>query len=199
MITVITPPTSNDLTTVAAAQRELQLPVSESTPVIEALIRQASIMCARYCGRAEGFGRATVRQTERLTRGAACIILERDIAPAVAAVTEAGVTLAATDYELDGSLLYRLSGDHRASWSPATVVVTYAAGLTLPGSVDGDLERACLATMQALYSARGRDPMLRSESADGVGSMSYLDPRAGAEAVPPIAAGLLAPWLRLTL
>lgn len=199
MLTVITPPASSDLTTVETAVRELALTQEADLGGLDALIRQASAICARYCGRSEGFGRATVRQTDRLSRAADCIILERDLAPSIASITEGGVALAGTDYELDGSLLYRLAGDRRTTWQPAVVVVTYDAGYSLPASVPGDLERACLLLMQGMFSARGRDPLVRSESADGVGSVSYLDPRAGAEALPPQVAGLLSSWLRVAI
>lgn len=199
MLTVITPPASSDLTTLETAVRELALTQEADLTGLEALIRQASAMCGRYCGRSEGFGRATVRQTERLTRVAHCIILERDLAPTITGITEGGVALAGTDYELDGSLLYRLAGDRRTTWQPVSVVVTYEAGYSLPASVPGDLERACLLLMQGMFSARGRDPLVRSESADGVGSVSYLDPRAGAEALPPQVAGLLSSWLRVAI
>ncbi len=44
------------------------------------------------------------------------------------------------------------------------------------------------------WQARGRDPRVRSEAAEGVGKISYLDSRAGAEALPLEAMGLLSPW-----
>ena len=63
MITVTTPPATNMLTVLATAARELA--ISDATAGLQELIGQASDVCARYCGRPEGFGRATVRQTER--------------------------------------------------------------------------------------------------------------------------------------
>jgi hypothetical protein len=194
MITIITPPATNALTVLATAARELAIP--EATSGLQELIGQASDICARYCGRPEGFGRATVRQTERSV-DLPCIILDRDLNPAITSVIEDGTTLAATDYELDGSLLYRLSGDYRIQWRAAVVQVTYAAGYALLTDLPQDIERACLATLAGLQTARGRDPRIRSESADGVGSVSYLDPRAGAEAIPIEAAALLAPWRKM--
>lgn len=199
MLTVLTPPTTSDLTTVAAAARELMLAQDAQFAGLDALIRQASAICARHCARPEGFGRATVRQTERLARRTDCIVLDRDLAPAIASVTEGGVALSASAYELDGARLFRLSDDRRVPWQPVSVVVTYDAGYALPGSVPGDLERACLLLMQAMFSARGRDPLLRSESAEGVGAVAYLDPRSGVEALPPQVGGLLDAWLRVSV
>jgi hypothetical protein len=196
MITVTTPPTTNMLTVLATAARELA--ISDATAGLQELIGQASDACARYCGRAEGFGRATVVQTERDVN-AACIVMERDINPAITSVVEEGTTLAAADYELDGSLLYRLTDDSRKPWDAAKVVITYAAGYVLLTDTPQDLERACIATLGAIYAGRGRDPRVRSEAADGVGSVSYLDPKAGAEALPVEAAALLGPYRKINL
>jgi hypothetical protein len=196
MITVITPPTTNMLTVTSTAARELT--IAEATAGLQELIGQASDACARYCGRAEGFGRATIAQTERDIY-APCIVLGRDINPAITSVVEDGTTLAAADYELDGSLLYRLSDDMRAEWNAAKVVITYAAGYVLLTDTPQDLERACIATLGAIYAGRGRDPRVRSEAADGVGSVSYLDPKAGAEALPVEAAALLGPYRKISL
>jgi hypothetical protein len=195
MITIITPPTTNMLTVTATAARELA--ISDATAGLQELIGQASDVCARYCGRPEGFGRATVRQTERNVN-LPCIILDRDIAPAITSVIEDGTTLAVTDYELDGSLLYRLSGDYRIQWRATVLQVNYAAGYTLLTDLPQDIERACLIVLQAIYSSRGRDPHIRSESADGVGSVSYLDPRSNSDALPAQAITLLQPWRKMS-
>jgi hypothetical protein len=195
MITIITPPTTNMLTVTATAARELA--IADATAGLQELIGQASDVCARYCGRPEGFGRATVRQTERNVN-LPCIILDRDIAPAITSVVEDGTTLAATDWELDGSLLYRLSGDYRIQWRATVLQVTYAAGYTLLTDLPQDIERACLIVLQAIHSSRGRDPHIRSESADGVGSVSYLDPRSNSDALPAQAITLLQPWRKMS-
>jgi hypothetical protein len=195
MITIITPPTTNMLTVTATAARELA--ISDATAGLQELIGQASDVCARYCGRPEGFGRATVRQTERNVN-LPCIILDRDIAPSITSVVEDGTTLAATDWELDGSLLYRLSGDYRIQWRATVLQVTYAAGYTLLTDLPQDIERACLIVLQAIHSSRGRDPHIRSESADGVGSVSYLDPRSNSDALPAQAITLLQPWRKMS-
>jgi hypothetical protein len=197
MITVITPPATNALTVTATATRELDLHGTPATTGLQELIGQASDVCARYCGRPEGFGRATVRQTERNVN-LPCIILDRDIAPSITSVIEDGTTLAVTDYELDGSLLYRLSGDYRIQWRATVIQENYAAGYTLLTDLPQDIERACLIVLQAIHSSRGRDPHIRSESADGVGSVSYLDPRSVSDALPAQAITLLQPWRKMS-
>lgn len=196
MITVITPPATNALTVTATAERELNLNGTPALAGLQELIGQASDVCARYCGRPEGFGRATVRQTER-SLDADAIILDRDINPTITSVIEDGTTLASTDYELDGSLLYRLSDDIRIRWRANVVAVTYVGGFTLLTDLPQDIERACLIVLSAIHSSRGRDPHIRSEAADGVGSVSYIDPRAASDGLPAHATTLLQPWRKI--
>jgi hypothetical protein len=199
MLTTITPATSGDLTTLATAKRELGVTFSTDDARIEDLVTAASAMCAQHCNRPEGFGRATVKQVERLVRSRDALILSRDLSPAIISIVEDGVTLTVPNWEIDGTLLYRLEDDERVCWSRgAKVEITYEAGLTLPGSVPADLERAALTVVQTLYSSAGRDPAIKAESVDGVGSVTY-DMRSGAEAVPAGCCALLAPWRRVVL
>lgn len=81
------------------------------------------------------------------------------------------------------------------------VAVEYTGGYALPGSdaptLPADIEGACLDTVRALWTSTGpgaRDPMLRSESIQGVGATSWLDPQAGAGGLPPGVAAALAPY-----
>jgi hypothetical protein len=190
MLSVITPATSSDLTILATLKAELGITGTTQDAYLSTLIAQVSDGCARYCRRTT-FGRERVAQTERISTPRDCIVLDRDLAPSIVSVVEDGTTLAAADYEIDGALLYRLESDSRIRWPVAKIVVTYDAGYTLLTDLPADLERAALDWAKALYSAQGRDPMLRSESADGVGSASYLDPRGGLLAAPPQTSSIL--------
>lgn len=200
MLTVTVNPTSNDLTTASTAQRELSLGQDDLTGLAE-LITQASFLVASHCSRwhATGheFGEQTVRQTERLTRPLWSIKLERDLNPAITSITEDGTALTAADYELEGERLYRLDAEgDRTCWPATRIVITYTTGFDLVPGLPPDIERACLLVLQQIIATRTRDPMVRSESVDGVVAISYLDPRAGSEGVGPIAADLLKPWKR---
>lgn len=198
MLQVITPAVTNDLTILATVKAELRLTAATDDAYLDSLIAQVSDACARYCRRS-GWGRETVRQTERLTRCREVIILDRDLLPAVSAVTVDGTALAGTDYERDGALLHRLSSDRRVDWTGSKVVIDYQAGFATLTDLPYDLERAALEWIKAAYSARGRDPLLRSQSVQDVGSESYLDPRSGMEAMPPQCAALLDPWRLVAL
>jgi hypothetical protein len=199
MIELVTAAPSQDLTVLATAKQELGVTDGWNDARIAQLIVQASSTIAGYCNRPEGFGLATWRETLRQVWHRECLILRRDLAPSITTLVEDGVTLTATDYFLEGSLVYRLKSDRVVDWSASKIVITYDAGFTLVSDLPAEIERACLTTVQALFSAVARDPMIRSESAEGVGARSYLDPRAGMEALPPQAAGMLSAWRRLSV
>jgi hypothetical protein len=173
MLTVLTPAVTHDLTKVEAVKLELGIAGDDQDAPLAAMIRQASEALARHCARTT-FGEETYRQTERLAEPVEAIILERDLKIAVSAVTVNGEALDPAEWELEGSLLYRLSGDRRVAWCPGVVAVEYTAGYVLPDGAPADLARACLLTVTALWHARGRDPMLRSESAEGVGTTQWF-------------------------
>lgn len=189
MLSILDPATTNDLTILATLKTELGITDTASDAYLADLIRQASDTVTRYCGRAT-FNRETVQQTERLTCRRECIVLDRDILPAITSVTEGGTALTADEYELDGSLLYRLCGDVRICWAACKVVIVYAAGYVSLTDVPYDLERAVLITAAAWHSAKGRDPMLRSETTEGVGATSWIA-TAGMAAMPPQAVSIL--------
>ncbi|MDO9712452.1 hypothetical protein [Paracraurococcus lichenis] len=176
MLTVLTPASTDDLTILATLKAELGVTDAASDTYLADLITQVSGTCASFCGR-PGWGRETVRQIERLAGWRDCIFLERDLVPSISSVTAADTALVAdVDYELDGSLLYRLSGDRRVAWSCGRVVIEYAAGYPLLGGLPYDLERAALDLCKAWWSAKGRDPQVRSLKVLNEIETAYFDP-----------------------
>jgi uncharacterized phiE125 gp8 family phage protein len=204
IVTVITLPAATRLATLEALKAELSIPASDPTSdvALEGLLDQASAATARWCGLA--MARQTLREAFRLWRPLEVLVLSCGPVAAITAVTEAGTAVAAENWEADlaSGLLWRLSAGERCRWIATGIVVDYAAGWLLPGQDGRDLppeiERACILAAAAMWHARGRDPLLRSEAVEGVGSTSFLDPRGGMEGLPPQAAGLLAPWRRIS-
>lgn len=177
MLEVLTPAGSSDLTTLATAKRELGVADATQDARIADLIREASDLVAQWCNRA-GFGRETLRQTERLASPVDVLVLQRDLGVTVTTVIEDGVALSAGDYERGGVLLYRLRGDLRVLWTARTVVIEYQAGFALPDDVPAALERACLDLLAGLWHGQGRDPAVRNETTEGVGAVGYFEHRA---------------------
>jgi hypothetical protein len=108
-------------------------------------------------------------------------------------------------YEVDTSagFVWRLDadGDDRVPWFAERVSISYDAGWVLPGLTGRNLpaavERACVLTVAAWASARGRDPLLRSEAVEGVGSSSWIATD-NTGALPPQAVDALARYISYT-
>ena len=192
MISVLVPATSSRLTTLEAVKRELSIAGTSEDARLLAYIDQASAVIADYLGRT--LARETVAETLRLQTSAEVIKLTRWPVVSVSRVVEDGETLVAADYEIDRSFIYRLLSDERARWPAAKIVITYVAGYDLPSGVPSAIGRAATQLVVAMNASRGRDPALRSESVEGVGSQSWLDPRNGGGPLPDGVVALLNPY-----
>jgi len=176
---VITPAPTGDLTVLETVKSVLNIADTSIDERLCQLIRQVSAQIEGWCRRPEGFGRETVEQTVRRLPGdsaPARLILERDLVPSVEVVTADGVDLGPDEWLLDGSLLLRLCGDRPSHWRSTKVVIRYSAGYVLLTDFPYDIEAACLDLVTRAWHSQGRDPLLRSASADGVGADSYFDP-----------------------
>ena len=192
MLSVLVPATSSRLTSLDAVKRELSISGTSDDARLLAYIDQASAVIADYLGRP--LGRETVAETLRLSAASETIMLSRWPVVSVTSVVEDGVTLAATDYEIDRSFAHRLFDDERARWPAVKVILTYVAGYDLPDGVAPAIERAATQLVVAMNASRGRDPSLRSESVEGVGAQSWLDPRNGGGPLPDGVVALLNPY-----
>nr|WP_294564487.1 phage head-tail connector protein [uncultured Rhodopila sp.] len=173
MLTVTTPVAATALCTLDAVKAELKITTTDNDTEISGLIAAASTAISNYCGRTS-FGLETVLQTERLTTTRNRIILARDLLPVITSITLDGTALVFnTDYEIDGQLLYRLSGVSRVQWCGSVLTIAYTAGYALPGGAPADLSRAAVITVAGWYSARGRDPYLKTQEQPGLGTQTY--------------------------
>lgn len=204
LLRVVTPPSSSMLTTLDAVRDELGNYDPLSAARMQRLIREASGLVSAFmdCRLAkaryeETFGSPTLcvqagwRHTSPLTLSVLPVVQ-------IVAVVSGGVTH-------DASLVtVGADGQLAGWWGRGATVVTYDAGYVVPGqaslsvssTLPADIERACIDTVVALWHRAGRgDPMIRSESVEGVGSTSYLDPASGpAAALPPTAVAALASY-----
>lgn len=196
MIEIITPASTGHLTTLARVKDELSISGTAEDLRLATLIGEASDLITAYCNR-DTFGAETLRQTERLSTCRECLILERDLSPAITSVTVDNTALLAADYERDGALLYRLRDDRRVAWQPGKVVILYTAGYTLLGGLPYAIERAAVDLIVLMYRGAGRDTAVRQEMVEGVGTTSYFDQRVGADL--PLSADRMAQLLRYRL
>jgi len=190
MLIVITPASNKRLSTRA----DLQAAVAGlSDTAADKFLDRAGAMIEGYCGRV--LVSETVRQTERgVSTGA--LILDRWPVSSITSVIEDGTTLSASDYERDGSFLFRLVSDARTNWVADKVVINYVAGYS---TVPADLEQASQTLAVSLASSVGRDPTIRSESIPDVRNVSYLDPDAGGGVLPESVVTLLYPYREVRL
>lgn len=197
IFTITAPATERKLCTLAALKQELSVTGSAQDAALEARIVEASRVIESYCRRV--FARETVREVFRRTHIDE-LNLRRYPVTTVTSLEIDGTTMAGTDYELDAEAgqLWRLRDDCRIQWCAGKVTAVYSSGYVLPGlpnpDLPEDISRACVLLAAATELSEGRDPMLRSDSAQDVGQTSWLDPRAGMEALPPQVAGLLEPY-----
>lgn len=184
MLTVLTPASSSRLTTVENVRLDLGLPDGGlSAAAIARLIDQASAAIAQFCQRS--FGVEALRETPHVPARGDRLVLSRDPLIEVTKVTRLGEVISASDYEVDGGVLRLLRGSWWNACRGTGLSVEYRAGFTLPGdavtsgpALPADVERAAIMMVGTMLSMRGRDPLLKSENVQGVGSSSYATPAA---------------------
>jgi hypothetical protein len=204
ILTVSAAASARDLVALDVVQSELNVSASTYNARLAAQIARASRAVERHCNRV--FAKQTYVETLRLDRAMPRLSLSQWPLISLTSIVEDGVTLATTEREYDAEhgILYRLDGaDSRIDW-PATVkiVVTYVAGYlvptqTAPGdALPADIAAAAIEVVKDMHFGAEHEPRLRSETWEGLGSASYLDPRAGDGALPATAAALLANYAR---
>lgn len=180
ILSVTTPADDYALLTVAELRAAAGVSDKKSDPALKAIGLEAAERIAEWCRIATANGSTptvkaeTLTETYRLHRGAETLILSRRFA-AVTSITENGATLTAgTDFEANGDagLIKRLRGERECWWPCATVVVVYRAGFAeIPATIKG----VVMDFVRMRLSQRGRDPLVRSETTDGVDSVTYRD------------------------
>lgn len=144
---------------------------------------------AAYCART--FGAETVADIFMLDtspctapdslRRAHPLVLSRDKLSRVLSVTTSAGIMDPSQYyaDLGAGLLFSLYGGLNIMWTGYPVVVQFVSGWVLPGdparTLPQVIEDVCIDTAAADWYARGRDPGLRNETVEGVGTIRYTD------------------------
>lgn len=187
---------SNDfnLTTLPAIKRELDVTTTDIDSYFGSQIPRVSTSISRYCRRI--FARQRYVDTFKVHwRGSGHSAHRLGLAhwPIVVIdeVQQNGFLLAESDYEIDYESGRLIKDTH---WDYGTLEVTYVAGWVLPGwapdSVGGDplppdVEQAAIEMVIAnrqtgRLSYTDRDPYVRSETVEGVGTLTYSQTAIGA-------------------
>lgn len=199
MLIVLTPATKSRLTTVQAVRQRLGITEEQANEAeVNRMIDTASRMARDYCGR--GFGRQTVKQVEAYERPVRGIVL--DLSPATIATVRYGDTdLVEGEYVLDtgANILMRDPSGCPGWWGK--VEITYTGGYILPEEENPDLpatvEHAVLLLVGALWSIKGRDALVKSETVEGIGRTDYWVAGANSALPDPNAQQLLDPYRRI--
>lgn len=210
--TVIEPATCFDLTTLLNVKTDIGLDddTDASTDIyLKRVIRQTSKAIAQYCNLI--FPLQTYQDVFRpqqdwwpvtIPNGQAPLVLARsplvDVTSIVVKDGTTDVTLVEdTDFEIDPQTgeIWRLDNyDNPRRWDAVKTVVVYRAGFTLPGQtgtdnqleiVAPDLEDAAIRLIKARWLAKDRDPYLKTDTVDGVGTQTYWIPNSPDGNMPP--------------
>lgn len=215
-LTVSSDAESTNLTTRTRVKTMLAITSSDEDAYLDMVIPQASAAACNYIGVRAGddglctLGKETVIETFRLTREEPGIPLSRWPVVSITTVVEDDDEdeLESDEYEIDKptGILRRLDGDeNRLNWTSVKVTVTYIAGWVLPGdsgtrTLPYDIEDAVISLIKAARAARTRDPLIRSESVDGVGRTDYWVRGIGESGgIPPDVASKLDPYRNLNI
>jgi hypothetical protein len=200
-LTVDTPATSYDLTTLAVAKEELDISDSQYDGMLQRWISETSILLAGSCNRV--FGLETVTE---VFSGLGSLMLSRYPVTNLISIVDSGSTDQMAYFVLNPTTgVLRRAGlpndwmdrnlDHMADWTCwYQLTVQYTAGYSLPGSVPLPLQQACLTLLKHRWSARTRDPSLRAIDIPGVVSKTFWVSN-NADGLPPEVQQLLDPYM----
>jgi hypothetical protein len=197
-ITTTTPPATNSLTTTDVVLEDWGID-GVNQPFIDRAIKRCSRAAADYCNRDFGIARYSVicrleqgYRDGHLTLGAKNpIMLPQWPIASIVSLTETDQSqvvttlIEDTDFEVDRDTgrLYRLDAYQRPRdwWPSVTVNVDLWAGYIMPGQSTAGLPAGALNIPEHLEDAVGRmvfesqrDPFVRSETVEGVGSINYI-------------------------
>lgn len=224
-LVVTTPATTRNLTTVAAVNLDLGLTTGTHDAWIASVLPRVSARVETYCERV--FARETVTETWRDIRGQAqtdtrpaierlggtkrpSLRLSRTPTSGTPTITltdgEDTEVLETDEYSLDAStgVLLRLNDSgHSIYWPSSRIDVAYTGGYLLPDQesrdLPEDLEGAVIDMVKLRFYARLRDPSLKSETVDLMGSQTFWMPGSGDTDIPETIRAVLDGYRRVSV
>lgn len=192
IVTVVTPATSHDLTTLATVKVDFGISDTSQDVKIARWIKEASGEIARYCNRT--FGLERVRETFYFPTGNfdGQIYLTRTPVQSIVSVIGNSETLDVAAYAVDGSsgAVRRPDGNTLTGWPFYSSVIEYWGGYALLDDLPYDIERACLDTIKGYSYKQKQDPMLKEFEVPGVLREAYFWPSGDGGLSPDVKAKL---------
>jgi len=182
MLTIPSPNTDRTLLTIAELRAAAGVSGTSRDTELTALGGYIGAVIASACGVARVGAIPPTLRLESVVETFYCggthsrdaLQLARLPVAAITTVTESTSTLSAADYQLDGTMLYRMSSTRRSCWHFGPVVVAYNAGWAV---VPDDLKYAAIKFVQSALVQGGRDPMLKRKVTVGVSEYEWwVDP-----------------------
>lgn len=219
MLTVTTRAATGRLVTLDDARLDLGLSAEAvPNPRLARIIDQASGRVSSYCNRT--FGRQIYRETILCFPENGLLLGAGPVNRIISVGILGGAGFDAAEYALsDGQL--RLTHGPRPGWGDGsaynlwrsimpTIVVDYEAGWLLPGEDIGEtfqgdvplpaeVEAAVMQLVAVAAAGIGRDPTVKSETVEGIGSTSFYVQGAAAGLPHPAAETALQPYRNLVL
>lgn len=201
MFSVTSAASSRALLTLAEIKTALGVTTSDDDVRLTTLGLQVSDMISLACGvPADGVTpptlfKETISETVRLSAPANSIVLSRRFIYSMTSVVVGDTTLTTSEYEVDksvGILRYLTSTGAYVQWPSGKTVVTYVAGFA---TAPEPLKLAATTLVREGYSGLDRDPLVRGETFEGLGSIQYFQSAlAGSTGLPKAVEELLAPY-----
>lgn len=208
ILTVTSAASNRKLTTLQRVCDELKLDTGQYDALLNAKIDEASSDAEAYTG--QSFAQEGVSETfwhEANDDLPLYFLLDRIPVKTIASVTVDDSVIDASLYRLDPTrgLLFGLDANgYPLRWMFAkSIVIAYTGGYILPGSTPGTGETALPAGVQGavvdlvtdFWTARGRNPSVKSETNPGVRTVEYWVGAIGEEGeLPPRVQMKLAPF-----
>lgn len=203
-VTVITAADETKLATIERAKATLGIIGTDSDPLLNAALDDATSDIAIRCG--PSLKRETITETfypEFEDYPPREISLSNFPVASIASVTIDGDAVDASEYRFDRAtgLLYRMTPDgFPQPWVfYKSLAVVYDAGYLLPGQQGRDLpaslEAACIELVTSYWASRGRDPAIMEREVSGVSRFRYWVGAVGeAGELPPGVEAKIAPF-----
>ncbi len=191
---------SRDLTILETIKLELEIDDAQSDEFLLALIKDQSDAATSYCDR--GFAKETLIDDFHIYFDSYNPLrLSRTPVSSVTSLVEGASTLAGTDFEYDasGGKIWRLDTSGNRTWWPSgKITVTYVGGYDLLTELPRDIERAVIIMVKQAWYDRTREPRLKSETVQDVGSYSLYE-QGMHYPLPGAAADLLNKYVRYSI